>query len=266
MLTVFRSMGMPPIVVGMIGQMGRGIPDDALRDMCARVAFGMLRIYTGDDVSESLSIEELVSPDMDMLIDRLTLMRDTDTIPHGEIAIPQLVESNSMPSYPPMAQTGEHHTQYVEGVDDNGAKTPLPYCKECSDEAQQYVWPCAVYETVPPALRSIEHITPPVAVASVPPDIKRFAAPIPDTCICANPDGNSSADFNPNCKQHPGIHIELLTWERANPDEYAERQRQEALQALADVGVTADDVAEAEVVEPLTSMSEQDWLDIDEAE
>lgn len=69
-------MGMPPMMLGAMKQMAKDIPDDALRDMCARVGVGMIRIYTGADVQLSLSMEELTSPNMDELIEQLITMRD----------------------------------------------------------------------------------------------------------------------------------------------------------------------------------------------
>lgn len=75
---------MPPMVTGMIKQMAKDIPDDQLREMCARVALGMLNIYTGGDVKASLDLDSLESPDMDLLIEKLSSMRtvgSTETIP-----------------------------------------------------------------------------------------------------------------------------------------------------------------------------------------
>lgn len=54
--------------------------DDDVRDMCARMALGLLNIYSGMQPQDAISFDSLTSPDMDTLINRLTLMRETDAI------------------------------------------------------------------------------------------------------------------------------------------------------------------------------------------
>ena len=77
--------------IGVLRQACKNIPDEVMREQCARVAFGMLGIYSGQGVEESLSIEALASEDMNRMIDRLIDIRDGHTQPVQVGSVLQLV-------------------------------------------------------------------------------------------------------------------------------------------------------------------------------
>jgi hypothetical protein len=54
MLNLLREVGMPSVLVGAMKHAMRGISEEQVKDMCARVGVGMFHIYTGGDVRESL--------------------------------------------------------------------------------------------------------------------------------------------------------------------------------------------------------------------
>lgn len=83
------------MMLGMLKAMAKGVPDDQLRNMCARVGVGMIAIYTGTDVQQALSLEGLTSVKMDDMIHRLEQMRDTN-LELDDVEMPELVE-RSMP-------------------------------------------------------------------------------------------------------------------------------------------------------------------------
>jgi hypothetical protein len=70
------------MMVGMFRQMASGINENDLRAMSGRVGLGMLHIYAGASARDSLSMDVLISPEMDMLIEQLNNVRiDLQTEP-----------------------------------------------------------------------------------------------------------------------------------------------------------------------------------------
>jgi hypothetical protein len=60
MLGILREVGMPPLIVGAMKHALKGISEEQVRDMCKRVAVGMLNISIGGDVRESLAPDTLL--------------------------------------------------------------------------------------------------------------------------------------------------------------------------------------------------------------
>lgn len=55
MLGLLREVGFPSMMLGAFRHALKGITDDEARKLCARVAVGMLTVYAGGDVRESLN-------------------------------------------------------------------------------------------------------------------------------------------------------------------------------------------------------------------
>lgn len=73
---VMRDMGMPPVLTGMIRQMAAGMPDEMLREMCARASVGFIGIYMGMDPREALAYDTITGDQMDAMVQQLTQLRD----------------------------------------------------------------------------------------------------------------------------------------------------------------------------------------------
>jgi hypothetical protein len=64
MMNLLREVGIPPVMLGAMRHSVRGITEEQVRQMCARVGVGMLAIYAGGNVRESLDPATLLDDEV----------------------------------------------------------------------------------------------------------------------------------------------------------------------------------------------------------